>query len=337
MGVARSIAWVALVLCVLVAWARGARGDEWVSWDELEMEEPGEAEAVATALAAELMAAARAEYAQALAASSGTALAKVRELDRKLEEAMAAAGFQIAVGTGSGSGGSGSGTGHAGGFGAAVDLQGLLLGGLLQFVERRASDEAVHWVLRLLRTRLCDEGVGTRALFPATCGLLDGLALVASEMSPLSLLRDAVRRDLSEMPEHMLKVAAALGPGGASFRCGLGLSVLADHLIARGADAEKITAAVGAVLRVEDCARASGLATRADADRAAAALRPALHLVAAVLVEAGAASVERDSLAALDKAARAPLLPDSVTEEASVVEEEANALRLLVDAVVEAD
>jgi hypothetical protein len=336
MGAARAIA---LVACMLCAASAASAGDGWLSWDEVEMEEPGAAEPVATALAAELMAGPRAEYARALAAASGPALARVREIKKKLEDAMAAARFEVGTGSGSGSAGSGGGGGisHGGSLGAAVDLQGLVLGGLLQFVERRASEEAVHWVLELMRTRLCDNGDGTRALFPATCGLLDGLAKVAPEMSPLALLRDAVRRDLSEMPQHMLAAAAALGPAAAPFRCGLGLAVSMDRLVTRGAGPDKITAAAGAVVRARDCGRALGFASRADAERATTTLRPAVDLVAAVLVESGATAVERDAALALDTAAREPLLPEAVTTEASGVDEEVADLRQLIDAVIGAD
>ncbi|MBL4634956.1 MAG: hypothetical protein JKY56_13875 [Kofleriaceae bacterium] len=124
------------------------------------------------------------------------------------------------IGGGVGAGGSAAGSGGAS-FHKSPDLPTMLIGGALDFVRKRAKEEALRFILEKMDKELCVKD-GGEELLPSFCTLL-GQIHNSRWVAPLSLLLPALRQDLAVLPQSILKNLSATD--SPALHCGLGITV----------------------------------------------------------------------------------------------------------------
>ncbi len=125
-------------------------------------------------------------------------------------------------GTGGGSGGGGSAAGSGGvRIHKTSDLPAMLISGALDFVRKRAKEEALRFILEKMDKELCVKN-GGEELLPSFCILL-GQIHNSRWVAPLSLLLPALRQDLAVLPQSIFKNLSATD--SPALHCGLGITV----------------------------------------------------------------------------------------------------------------
>jgi hypothetical protein len=116
--------------------------------------------------------------------------------------------------------------------GKPSSVEGAIVEGVLKFVERRAREEAVRYVVRRLDSHLCGRGSKSGALLPNTCGLLETVGKSSDGVAPLELLRQSIRADLRALPRTLgayVEADASLHELACGLRIGAALGHAVQH------------------------------------------------------------------------------------------------------------